>query len=89
MKFVMFYEMAADGMSRAQACFPAHQARLQAFHQKGSLLMAGPYGAPPVGALAIFTSHEAAEAFAAEDPFIVNGVVSKYTIHPWREVLGP
>lgn len=89
MKYVMLYEMAADGMSKAQASFPAHQARLQAFHRMGSLLMAGPYGMPPVGALAVFTSREAAESFAADDPFVVNGVVGRYTIHAWREVLAP
>lgn len=89
MKYIMFYELAADGMSKAQANFPAHQRRLTEFHQKGTLLMAGPYGTPPVGALAIFTSREAAEAFAVDDPFVVNGVVSKYSIHEWREALAP
>ena len=49
--------------------------------------MAGPYGAPPVGALAIFTTREAAEEFVKEDPFVVHGVVSTYTIHDWAEAL--
>ena len=70
MKYVMFYELATDGLSKVQANFPAHQARLKEFHQNGTLLMAGPYGAPPMGALAIFTSREAAEAFIAGDPFV-------------------
>ena len=89
MRYLMFYELAADGMSKAQANFPAHQARLVEFHQKGTLLMAGPYGNPPVGAMAIFTSREAAEEFATGDPFVVNGVVVKYTIHNWAEALAP
>ena len=33
MKYLMFYEMAADGLSKARANLPAHQNRLQEFHQ--------------------------------------------------------
>lgn len=89
MKYVAFYELAADGLSKAQANFPAHQARLQEFHAQGTLLMAGPYGVPPLGALAIFTSREAAEAFIGGDPFVLNGVVGKHSIHEWAEALAP
>ncbi len=89
MKYVMFYELTADGMSKAQVNFPAHQSRLNEFHRNGTLLMAGPYGVPPLGALAIFASRDAAEAFAADEPFVVNGVVSKYSIHAWAEALAP
>lgn len=89
MKYLMFYEMAAAGMSKAQANFPAHQSRLKEFHRKGTLLMAGPYGTPPLGALGIFTSRAAAEEFVAGDPFVVNGVVGKHSIHEWSEALAP
>lgn len=89
MKCVMFYELAEDGLSKAQLHFPAHRARLEAFHQDGTLLMAGPYGSPPQGALGIFTSKAAAEAFIAQDPFVLDGVVSRYSIHEWAEALVP
>ena len=89
MKYLMFYEIAPDGMSEAQANFPAHRSRLDEFHRNGTLLMAGPYGSPPMGALGIFTSKAAAEAFIAGDPFVINGVVGKYDIHEWNEALAP
>jgi uncharacterized protein YciI len=89
MKYVMFYEIAPDGMPKAMANFPAHSSRLQEFHQAGTLLMAGPYGNPPLGAIAIFNTREAADAFASGDPFIINGVVSKHTVHEWNEALMP
>jgi uncharacterized protein YciI len=85
----MFYEMAADGLSKARANFPAHQDRLKDFHRNGTLLMAGPYGTPPMGALGIFTTRAAAEEFIAGDPFVINGVVGKYIIHEWSEALAP
>jgi len=89
MKYLMFYEMAADGLAKARENLPAHQARLKEFHQKGTLLMAGPYGAPPLGALGVFTSRAAADEFVAGDLFVLNGVVGKHSIHEWLEALAP
>ena len=89
MKYIMFYDMAADGMARVQANFAGHQQRLQEFHAKGTLLLAGPYGMPPAGALGVFSTREAAEDFVAGDPFVINGVVSKHSIYEWNEVLAP
>jgi uncharacterized protein YciI len=52
--------------------------------------MVGPLTDPPAGsALAIFTTRAAAEAFVAADPFVSSGLVSKWTIREWNEVLAP
>jgi uncharacterized protein len=87
MKTVMFYEVAQDGMAKAMANFEAHRTRLNEFHARGVLLMAGPLGNPPEGALGIFTTREAAEEFVKGDPFVLNGVVSKWRLVEWNEVL--
>ena len=80
----MFYELAEDGLAKVPANMAGHQARLREFHGRGVLLMAGPYGAPPVG---VFTSRAAAEEFARDDPFMLNGVVGRCSIHDWNEGL--
>ncbi|HZN47513.1 MAG TPA: YciI family protein [Ramlibacter sp.] len=87
MKVLMFYELSEDGMGKVPSHMGAHQARLREFHGRGVLLMAGPYGAPPVGALGVFTSRAAAEEFARDDPFMLNGIVGKCTFHEWNEDL--
>jgi uncharacterized protein YciI len=87
MKVLMFYETAPEGMAKARENFPAHRARLDEFQKRGLVLMAGPYGNPPVGALGVFTSREAAEEFVKGDPFVQNGVVAKVYFHDWNEVL--
>ena len=90
MKYVMFYELASDGLPKAQAYFQEHRARLDEFHARGTLLMAGPFANPTEGALGVFTSREAAEEFIQGDPFVVHGVVGKWTVWEWNEVLaGP
>jgi uncharacterized protein YciI len=88
MKYVLLYESADDVASKAPAQFPAHKARLDEFHARGDLLMVGTFGDPQTqGSMAIFRTREAAEEFAREDPFVLNGVVARYEIRDWNEVL--
>jgi uncharacterized protein YciI len=87
MKALLFYELAADGLARAPEHFPGHAARLQEYKARGTALMAGPYGNPPTGALAVFTTREQAEAFAQGDPFVLGGVVGRWHIEDWQEAL--
>jgi uncharacterized protein YciI len=39
--------------------------------------------------MGIFSTREAAERFAAEDPFVVNGVVRSWEIWEWDEAVEP
>jgi uncharacterized protein YciI len=87
MKVVMFYEMATDGLSKVMAHLEGHRARLNEFHAKGVLLMAGPFANPAEGALGIFTDKGAAEEFIKGDPFVKNGVVSRWRLAEWNESL--
>jgi len=84
MRIVMFYEMAPDALAKVKEHFPAHRARLDAFHARGVLLGAGPLGNPPEGAMGIFTTREDAEEFVRDDPFVTNGLVSKWRLVEWN-----
>ena len=89
MKYVMFYEAAPDGLAKAPLHFAGHRARLDEFHGRGTLLLAGPLLDPmDGGAIGVFTTREAAEEFIHDDPFVLHGVVGKWTIRGWNEVLG-
>lgn len=90
MKYVLLYESADDVMSKAPAHFPAHEQRLQEFHGRGEILMVGTFGDPQEqGSMAIFPTRAAAEAFVEGDPFVLNGVVGRWEIREWDEVLAP
>jgi uncharacterized protein len=53
-----------------------------------TLLMVGTFGDPQrEGSMAVFTSHDAAERFATGDPFVLQGVVSRWSIREWNEAL--
>ena len=51
-KFVMFYETDMEKLPLARVHGAAHKARLDEFHAKGTLLMAGPFTTPTDGGLA-------------------------------------
>ena len=89
MKHVLIYELAADAMPLAQRHFPAHRQRIQEFHDRGLMLLVGTFSDAPVGAMAVFTTREAAEEFMAADPFLQNGVVSTHRVREWDEILQP
>ena len=87
-KFVVLYESADDVLEKAPVHFAAHSERADEFHARGTLLMVGTFADPrEQGAMAIFTTREAAEEFVAGDPFVLNGVVRRWEIREWNEVL--
>ena len=89
MKFVLFYESAPDFRAKAPLHFEGHRALWKQFHEAGTLLMVGPFTDAVGGAMAVFTTREAAEAFAAVDPFVTQGVAARWTVREWREALVP
>jgi uncharacterized protein len=87
-KYVVLYEAAPDVLQRAPEHMPAHSARIQEFHSRGDILMVGTFGDPVAqGAMSVFPTREAAEAFVEEDPFVVNGLVTRWELREWNEVL--
>ncbi|HYL26343.1 MAG TPA: YciI family protein [Candidatus Nitrosotalea sp.] len=89
MKYVLFYQSSPDVARLAPVHGAAHRAHWDGFLANGTLLMIGPFADPREGAMAVFTSREAAEAFAKDDPFVLNGVVSSWSVREWSEAVVP
>jgi uncharacterized protein len=85
-RYVLLYQSAEDVAVKAPLHFAAHRARWSEFQDRGTLLLIGPF-IDQSGAMAVFTTREAAEEFAQGDPFVVNGVVSSWQIREWNEAL--
>jgi uncharacterized protein YciI len=89
LKYVLLYESAENVAEKAPLHAAAHSRHWQPFRDRGELLLIGPFGDPQSqGAMAVFTTREAAEQFAREDPFVVNGVVSSWEVRAWDESVG-
>jgi uncharacterized protein len=89
-KYVLLYESAEDVAEKAPLHAAAHREHWHPFHERGELLLIGPFGEPQSqGAMAVFSSREAAEEFARADPFVVNGVVRSWEVREWDEAVDP
>lgn len=92
--FVLFlttsYRSLEEVRQQAPELLAAHLARSAEVHAQGTLLMAGAFldrPDEPVSTMAVFTTREAAEAYAKGDPFVARGMVSGYVIRPWANLL--
>lgn len=70
-------------MEAIMAVYPRHKAVVDAFVAKGEVIGIGPF--TDRGNMAIFRTREAAEAFAKQDPFILEGLVRSFAIRDWDD----
>ncbi|HJQ42104.1 MAG TPA: YciI family protein [Jatrophihabitantaceae bacterium] len=87
MRYVLFYESAGADREQLMEHFPEHQALWSSYAERGELLLIGPF-TDRSGAMGVFTTREAAEAFAAEDPFVTKNLVGSWQVREWMEALG-
>ena len=86
-RYVLLYTPVDNVAEIAPAHFPAHVAHAQAFHREGTCVALGTFAdVQRDGAMAIFTTREAAEAFVAADPFVLEGVVAGHEIREFNDV---
>jgi uncharacterized protein YciI len=88
--FLLIYDLAADYLERRGAFREAHLAAAWRACERGELLLGGALAAPPDRAYLLFCSPDAgsAEAFAREDPYVRNGVVTAWSVREWTTVVG-
>ena len=89
MHLVLEYSLADDYLERRAALREEHLALAQAAHERGELLLAGALPDPFDRALLIWTADRTVvERFVEQDPYVVNGLVTAWTIRPWNVVIG-
>jgi len=88
--YALFYEVVDDFVAR-RAPFRREHLRLAAEARKrGEIVLAGALAEPADRALIVFhgADKSLAEAFARQDPYVVNGLVKKWEVRPWNVVVG-
>lgn len=89
--FALFYDdLVDDYVERRAAIREDHLRGVRAAYARGELLLAGALADPVDRALLIFRAPDraAVEAFAREDPYVVNGLVRRWEVRPWTVVIG-
>jgi uncharacterized protein len=85
-QYILFYDYVADIVERRAPFRETHLNNIRAGKDEGRILMAGPLGDPPYGAAILFADRAQAEAFAQEDPYVQNGLVTSWHVHVWTLV---
>ena len=89
MHLVLEYSLADDYLERRAALREEHLALAQAAHERGELLLAGALPDPYDRALLVWTApREVVERFVEQDPYVVNGLVTSWTVRPWNVAIG-
>jgi uncharacterized protein YciI len=86
----LFYDVVDDFVSRRTPFRAEHLRLAREAHARGDLFLAGALADPPDRAMAIFRSEtrEPAESFAKSDPYVINGLVTRWEVRPWAVVVG-
>lgn len=85
MKTVVIGESSGATMDQIMAVYPRHKAVVDAFVARGDVIGIGPFANR--GNMAIFRTRAAAEAFVAQDPFVLEGLVKSVAIRDWNDTM--
>jgi uncharacterized protein YciI len=79
---ILFYDYVDNMAERRAPHREGHLARINEWRDEGKIVLAGALGSPPHGAAIVFDVDDPAEVerFAAEDPYVVAGLVTERRI---------
>jgi uncharacterized protein YciI len=84
-KAVIICQSSGAAMEAIMAVYPRHKVIVDKFKDRGQVIGIGPFA--DRGNMGIFRTREAAEAFAKEDPFILEGLVKSFVIRDWNDTM--
>jgi uncharacterized protein YciI len=90
MHYLLIYDLVADYLERRPAHRTEHLTLAWAAHDQGELVLGGALVDPADTAILLFqgNSPAGAEAFAAADPYVRHGLVTRWQVRPWSTVVG-
>ena len=91
MHYLLMYDVVNDYVQRRAPLRSAHIALAREWVARGELVLGGALANPSDGVVLLFKgdSPKTAEAFAAADPYVRNGLVKHWRVREWTTVVGP
>lgn len=88
--YALIYETVDDYVARRAEFREMHLRMAREVRERGDLVLAGAFEDPVDRALLIFRvdNQNKVEEFARKDPYVLNGLVKRWEIRPWRVVVG-
>jgi uncharacterized protein YciI len=90
MHYLLFYEVGDGYVNRRAPYRAAHLALARDAVARGELVLGGAFANPPDGAVLLFrgASPAVAASFARQDPYVKNGLVTRWYVREWTTVVG-
>ena len=88
--FLLFYELSSDYLERRPQFRAEHLTYAWGAHERGELVIGGALADPPDGAVLLLQGEDKriAEEFARADPYVVNGLITRWYVRDWTTVVG-
>ncbi len=88
--YALIYETVDDYVARRAEFREMHLRMAREVRERGDLVLAGAFDDPVDRALLIFRvdNKSKVEEFARKDPYVVNGLVKRWEVRPWKVVVG-
>jgi uncharacterized protein YciI len=88
--YVLFYEVVEDYVARRAPYRDEHLRLAREAHRRGELLLGGALTDPVDRALLVFRAPDRAvvEEFVRNDPYVIQGLVTRWEVRPWTVVIG-
>ncbi len=90
MYYLLFYQVVPDYVEQRAPFRDAHLKLATEAKERGAFLLGGAFAEPVDGAVLLFRgdSPEVAENFARNDPYVLNGCVTSWSVREWTVVAG-
>jgi uncharacterized protein len=90
MHYLLLYDVVDDYVERRAPLREAHLRHARAAHARGELVLGGALADPVDGAVLLFRadSPAPARAFAESDPYVREGLVTRWRVREWTTVVG-
>jgi hypothetical protein len=90
MHYLLFYEVSPDYLTRRGEVRAEHLALAWQAADRGELVLGGALADPVDGSVLLFQgdSPEVVERFVRSDPYVKNGLVTRWRVRRWTTVVG-
>ncbi len=90
MHYLLFYDVVEDYAARRLPFRNSHLSYAQQAVARGELILGGALADPVDCAVLLFkgSSSTVAKSFAVADPYVMNGLVTRWRVREWTTVVG-
>jgi hypothetical protein len=88
--YALFYDVVDDFVARRAQYREQHLRLVREAHRRGELILAGAFSDPVDRALLVFRAPDrsVAEDFARNDPYVTQGLVTRWEVRSWAVIIG-